>query len=269
MPGCVSTVGVADCVRQLHRAATDAVAANWTIGSRARWLCAVPVPRDVSCSDLAFGRMARRVAGGPPTAEPGADAGPAAPRGAALIEVQLDRSTKGLFGKARTARSSGSVDIAAVGDVYYGHHPRLIVDPIDHPVGATASAEPVVHWREQPLADPVGTGKQRVCDELIGGRRNGFWESFTQGATDRRRRPQLIGNLRRIAAHCARRRLIASASSSAETYSPRASSASDSAKRFIVAASRMISRVSSSASRSSGAIRMAEGLPCTVTVTRS
>ena len=181
----------------------------------------------------------------------------------------LDRSTKGLFGKARSARSSCSVDIAAVGDIYYGHHPRLIVDPVDHPVGATASAEPVVHWREQPLADPVRIGKQRAGDELIGGRRNGFWETFTQGVTDRRRRPQLVGIFRRIAAHCLWRRLIASASSSAETYSPRASSASDSAKRFIVAASRMISRVSSSASRSSGAIRMAEGLPCTVTVTRS
>ncbi len=185
------------------------------------------------------------------------------------LRRRLDRSTKGLFGKARTARSSGSVDIAAVGDIHYGHHPYLIVDPVDHPVGATASAEPVVHWREQPLADPVGIGKQRACDELIGSRRNGFWETFTQGVTDRRRRPQLVGIFRRIAAHCARRRRIASASSSAETYSPRASSASDSAKRFIVAASRMISRVSSSASRSSGAIRMAEGLPCTVTVTRS
>ena len=182
---------------------------------------------------------------------------------------RLDRSTKGLFGKARTARSSGSVDIAAAGDIYYGHHPRFIVDPVDHPVGATASAEPVVHWREQPLADPVRIGKQRAFDELIGGRRNGFWETFTQGATDRRRRPQLVGIFRRIAAHRGRRRFIASASSSAETYSPRASSASDSAKRFIVAASRMISRVSSSAARSSGAIRMAEGLPCTVTVTRS
>src|SRR5271157_5416876 len=157
----------------------------------------------------------------------------------------------------------------AVGDIYYGRHPGLIIDPVDHPVGATAGAEPVVHWREQPLADPVGIGKQRACDELIGGRRNGFRETFTQGATVRRRRPQLAGIFRRIAAHCARRRLIASASSPAETYSPRASSASDSARWLIVAASRMISRVSSSASRSSGAIRMAEGLPCTVTVTRS
>ena len=41
------------------------------------------------------------------------------------------------------------------------------------------------------------------------------------------------------------------------------------ASRFIVAASRMISRVSSSRSRSSGAIKTAEGLPCTVTITRS
>jgi hypothetical protein len=31
----------------------------------------------------------------------------------------------------------------------------------------------------------------------------------------------------------------------------------------------MISRVSSSASKSSGAMRMADGRPCTVTVTRS
>src|ERR1700734_1426384 len=47
-------------------------------------------------------------------------------------------------------------------------------------------------------------------------------------------------------------------------YSSRASSASDSAKRFIVAGSRMISRVSSRDSSTYGAMQMAEGLPCTV-----
>jgi len=98
--------------------------------------------------------------------------------------VPLDRSTKGLFGKALTARSSGSVGIAAVGDIYYGHHPRLIIDPADHPVGAAASAEPVVHRREQPLADPVGIGKQRACDELIRSRCNGFRPGLAQGAAD-------------------------------------------------------------------------------------
>ena len=32
--------------------------------------------------------------------------------------------------------------MAAVGDIYYRHHSRLIIDPENHPVGATASAEP-------------------------------------------------------------------------------------------------------------------------------
>ncbi len=63
--------------------------------------------------------------------------------------------------------------------------------------------------------------------------------------------------------------LGAAASSSAETDSPRASSASDVARRLTVAESRRMARVSSSRSRSSVASRTAEGRPWTVTVTRS
>ena len=43
---------------------------------------------------------------------------------------------------------------------------------------------PVVHWREQPFADPVGIGKQRACDELVRSRCNGFRRSLAQGAAD-------------------------------------------------------------------------------------
>ena len=76
------------------------------------------------------------------------------------------------------------VDIAAMGGVYYRHHTVLVVDPINYPVGATAGAEPVIHWREQPFADPVGIGKQRACDELIRSRCNGFRQGLAQSSAD-------------------------------------------------------------------------------------
>ena len=78
----------------------------------------------------------------------------------------------------------GAVDISAMGDVYYRYHAGLVVDPVNHQVGATAGAEPVVHWREQSFADPVGIGKQRAFDELIRSRCNGFRQGLAQGAAD-------------------------------------------------------------------------------------
>jgi hypothetical protein len=71
-----------------------------------------------------------------------------------------------------------------MGDVYYRYHTVLVVDPINYPVGATAGAEPVVHWGQQPFADAVGISKQRACDELIRSRCNGFWQGLAQGAAD-------------------------------------------------------------------------------------
>src|SRR5450631_3509506 len=117
-------------------------------------------------------------------------------------------------------------------DVHYCHYPVLVVDPVDDSVGPATRAEPVVHRREKPLPNPVGLFQEGTSDELIGCRRDSLRESLIQRATDGRGRPQLVRIFRRLAAHCAWRSLIASASSSAETYSPRASSASDSAKRF-------------------------------------
>ena len=88
----------------------------------------------------------------------------------------------------------------------------------------------------------------------VGCRRNGLRRNLAQSAANRGGRSQLVEILCGLVAHNAWRRLMVSASSSAETYSPRADSASDSASRFIVAASRRMARVSWSAPRSSGAI---------------
>jgi len=182
---------------------------------------------------------------------------------------RLDREVPDGYSAMPVLRGgSCSVDVEAVGYVYRSHHTGLIVDSIDNPVGAPARAEPVVHRRKKPLPDPVGVSQEGASDEFVGGRRDRFRQILPQRAADSRGCPQLISFFC-VPAHCARRCLIASASSSVETCSPRAGSASDSASRFIVAASRMISSVSSSRSRSSGATRTAEGLPCTVTVTRS
>ena len=93
--------------------------------------------------------------------------------------------TRGNNGSATQERVLlGAIDIAPMGDVYYRHDTVLVVDPVNYPVGATAGAEPVVHWREQPFADPVGIGKQRACDELIRSRGNGFRQGLAQGAAD-------------------------------------------------------------------------------------
>jgi hypothetical protein len=77
-----------------------------------------------------------------------------------------------------------AVDIAAMGDVYYRHHTVFVVDPVNYPVGATAGAEPVIHWREQPFADPAGIGKQRARDELICSRCHGFRQGLAQSSAD-------------------------------------------------------------------------------------
>ena len=45
-----------------------------------------------------------------------------------------------------------------VSDIHDRHYTGLIVDPVDNPVSAAAGAEPVIHRREQPLADPVRIG---------------------------------------------------------------------------------------------------------------
>lgn len=57
------------------------------------------------------------------------------------------------------------------GDVYYRHHVGLVVGAVDHPVCATAGAEPIIHGWQQPFADAVRIGQQRARDELVGGRR--------------------------------------------------------------------------------------------------
>jgi hypothetical protein len=78
----------------------------------------------------------------------------------------------------------GAVSIAAESAVYDRHYAGLVVDAVDHPVGATPGAEPVVHRGEKPFADPVGIGEQRAGDEFLGGCRDSFGQGFAQCAAD-------------------------------------------------------------------------------------
>src|ERR1039457_4032470 len=166
---------------------------------------------------------------------------------------------------------SGPVHLAPMVNVHDGDHAGSVIDPVDDPVRATACAEPVVQRRKQALADAVPLLQQRASDELVRGGSDRRWQGFAYGPPDGRRGPQQIQLARRLPAHPAgaRRCCMTSASSSAETDSPRASSASDAARRPMVSALRKMARVSSSRSRSSTATRTAEGRPWTVTVTRS
>jgi hypothetical protein len=50
---------------------------------------------------------------------------------------------------------SRPVNVASVANVDDGYHTCSFVDPVDHPVGSAARAEPVLQWREQALAYAV------------------------------------------------------------------------------------------------------------------
>jgi hypothetical protein len=56
-----------------------------------------------------------------------------------------------------------------VGHVDDRHYAFFVIDSVDHAISTAADTEPVVHRREQPLADPVRIGKQRSREELISG----------------------------------------------------------------------------------------------------
>jgi hypothetical protein len=111
-----------------------------------------------------------------------------------------------------------------------------------------------------PTASPGATPalRDRPCGEFVGGRRDGFRQSL----------PSARRTVEVVRSSCASSAPPLTAPDAATSprrtpqqrrISPRASSASDSASRFITATSRIISSVSSSRSRSSGAIRTAEG----------
>lgn len=144
-----------------------------------------------------------------------------------------------------------------------------LVDAVDHPVGAPPGAVAVSERSVKTRADAVGVLQQRAHDELVGSEGNSLREVLRQlsarGWRDDEREPgRLVGHAgRRL------RPRMASARCSADSPSPRASSSSEDARRLRAAGSDRIAMVSSSDSRSSGAMRTAEGLPWTVTVTRS
>lgn len=62
---------------------------------------------------------------------------------ATRIIPQQDDHTRDVILLLRCGKHRGD------GNVYYRHYADLVVGAVDHPVGATAGAEPVVHGREQ------------------------------------------------------------------------------------------------------------------------
>lgn len=87
----------------------------------------------------------------------------------------------------------GAVRVTPVGDVHHGYDARLVVDPVDDSVCATACAEPVVQWGQEALSDAVGLPQQRAGDELVrcGGYR--FGKGLAEGSADGRGTPQVVG----------------------------------------------------------------------------
>jgi len=68
----------------------------------------------------------------------------------------------------------GAVGISTVSHVYDRHYPIFVIDPVDHAISTATGTKSVVHGGQQPLADPVGIGKQRSRDEFIRGHRHGL-----------------------------------------------------------------------------------------------
>lgn len=131
-------------------------------------------------------------------------------------------------------------------NIYDRDRSRLIVDPVNDPVTATASAVPIIQRHQQTSAHAVRIVQQRPVDELKRGKRHRLGRSLSQ-------RPPNGGchaqreTLRRVVTHaeCRRRTAIDSANSSALTTSPRANSASESTKRRTVSGSDSTDKVSS------------------------
>jgi hypothetical protein len=80
------------------------------------------------------------------------------------------------------AECLSSANIAAVVYIHHCHDPVLVVDPVDDPVRTAPRAEPIVHRRQKPLADPIGLLPERAGDELVGCCRNGRRQNLAQGA---------------------------------------------------------------------------------------
>ena len=74
----------------------------------------------------------------------------------------------------------GLVDTAAMINFYDRDHPRLVVDPVDDPVAAAASAAPIVQWRQETAAHRVGIVQQRSVDELERGKCNRLGKQLSQ-----------------------------------------------------------------------------------------
>src|SRR4051794_28902709 len=170
-------------------------------------------------------------------------------------------------GRPRSAVAA--VRIPTVCDVDDRHGSRRVVDPVDDAVGASPGTVTIIEGGVEALADSLRVVQQRPDDELVCGESNSLGQMLRKLTSRRGRDDEGVAG--RVVGHarCRRRAFMAWPSCSSDSPSPRSSSASEAARRLSVSGSDKIAMVSSRDSRSSVAMRTAEGLPCTVTVTRS
>src|SRR5450755_3473439 len=97
-----------------------------------------------------------------------------------------------------------------MGDVHHGYHARLVIDPVDDPVRATACAEPVIERWQEALADAVGLLQQGAGDELVRRGSHGLGKDLAEGSADCRSGPELVRLIywRRCHFFRARRRMV-------------------------------------------------------------
>ena len=162
------------------------------------------------------------------------------------------------------------IGIPTVGNVEDTHGPSLIIDSNDHPIRPSPGTVSVIEGRTKARSDAMWIVEERPDDELMCRDVNGLREFLRQLMAGGRGNNECISfRLSRHESSEPRRCFIAAAKSASDSPSPSASSASEVAMRRMVSGSERMASVSSSDSRSSGARRTADGVPRTVTVTRS
>jgi hypothetical protein len=68
--------------------------------------------------------------------------------------------------------SMGAIGVSAACDTDNGDAVSSLVDSIDHPVGTSAGAVPVLECGPEPLADAMGVIQQRTHNKLVSGEGN-------------------------------------------------------------------------------------------------
>ncbi|GAA1142873.1 hypothetical protein GCM10009606_23040 [Nocardioides aquiterrae] len=107
--------------------------------------------------------------------------GPRCSRPARLAAPERDHREPGPL-----VAEPSAVGVGPAHDRHHGDDATLIVDAVDHPIGAASSTVAVVQRRAEPLADALGVLQQRTDDEVVGSEGHRLRQLLGELATRRR-----------------------------------------------------------------------------------